>query len=67
MHRPSDRLATAHTTITEDNREEQIRTRAYDCTKHADANTGMTRKIGFELKPRSPGRQSEQLRSVGKK
>ncbi len=30
MHRPSVRLATAHTTATEQNREDQIRTRAYE-------------------------------------
>jgi chorismate mutase len=30
MHRPSVRLATAHTTTIEQNPEEQIRTRAYE-------------------------------------
>ena len=30
MHRPSVSLATAHTTTTEQNREDQIRTRAYE-------------------------------------
>ncbi len=30
MQKPSVKLATAHTTITEENREEQIRARAYE-------------------------------------
>lgn len=40
MHRPSLRSATAHTTINEENLEEQIRTRAYELYEERGRDDG---------------------------